>query len=232
MPVIRVVTYNIQHGCDLAGSLDLNRCLRELADLKPDIVALQEIDRHRWSTRLQDQVRFMAGKMGMRYAYGAVRNYRPGSYGNAILSRFPIQYTANHIMTPDTDRRCCLEAGILVGKTAVKVLAVHLGLKSADRVQQVQTTIIPLVQGVEQPYILAGDFNASAGYREILIVKDNMEDSFAVNSGKEQNTFPSDRPTIRIDYIFTANCQAGDCRIISPACASDHLPVLADIYLP
>lgn len=134
-------------------------------------------------------------------------------------------------MTPDTDRRCCLEAGVMIGQAVVKVLAVHLGLKSADRVQQVQTTIIPLVQG-DQPCILAGDFNASSGYREIGLVKGCMADSFEVNSGSEMNTFPANQPNIRIDYIFTANCQAIDHMIISNACASDHLPVLAKILLP
>ncbi len=231
MAVIRMVTYNIQHGCNLAGSLNLELCCRELADLKPDIVSLQEVDCHRWHTRFRDQASFLARKLDMKHAFGPVRSYCPGTYGNAILSRFPILYSANHVMTPDTDRRCCLETGVMIGQTPVKILAVHLGLKSADRVQQVQSTIIPLVQG-EQPCILAGDFNASSGYREIALIKGYMSDSFEVNSGAEANTFPANLPNIRIDYIFTANCQAADHMIISNACASDHLPVLAQIELP
>lgn len=231
MPGIRVVTYNIQHGCDLDGYLDLDLCGRVLEDLGPDIIALQEVDRHRWRTRLKDQARVLARRLGMYHVYGAVMDYCPGSYGNAILSRWPIQYVTNHIMTPQTDRRCCLEAGILVGETPLKVLALHLGLKSFDRLQQVRYTVIPLVRGIDQPCIAVGDFNASAGFPEIKLMLEHMTDSFVMNSGAEQNSFPADKPTIRIDYIFTVNCKAVDCRIISDALASDHLPVTAEIDL-
>lgn len=232
MKNLRVVTYNIQHGCNLAGTLDLGQCARELSDLGPDIVALQEVDSGKWNTRLTDQARDLAKRLGMYYAYGPVRRYMPGSYGNAILSRYPIQNCRNHIMTPTSDRRCCLEAEIAAEGKDLLVLVLHLGLKVADRLQQLQETIIPLVQGVTRPCIAAGDFNSLPASREISMMLEYMADSFAVSTGAEHNTFPSDHPHIRIDYIFTANCQAQDCRIISAARASDHLPVTADIFLP
>jgi len=229
---IKVVTYNIQHGRNLAGILDLGQCARELADLAPDIIALQEVDCCRWNTRLNNQARRLAKRLGMYHVYGPVRSYRPGSYGNAILSSFPIVACSNHVMTPEGDHRCCLEADIYIEGTTVKVMAIHLGLKSAERVIQVQDTIIPLVKGLGTACIVAGDFNASPAFPEMELMRQYMSDSFAQNSGLEQNTFPSDHPHIRIDYIFTRNCQAEDCRIVAEATASDHLPVAARINLP
>lgn len=228
---LRVITYNIQHGRNLAGTLNLDQCRKELAALAPDIVALQEVDHCRWSTRLGDQARVLARGLGMHHVYGAVRHYMPGSYGNALISRYPIKAHCNHIMTPDNDCRCCLETEILAEGMPVLLLVLHLGLKSADRMNQLQGTVIPLVQGIEKPCIVAGDFNSGPDSPEISLMLEHMSDAFTQNTGPEQNTFPSDHPHIRIDYIFTANCQPRNCRIISDAAASDHLPVMAEIDL-
>lgn len=180
---------------------------------------------------MQNQARVLAKSLGMYHVYGPVRSYQPGSYGNAILSSCPIGACTNHVMTPDGDRRSCLEADIAVGAITVKFISLHLGLKSAERVIQVQDTLIPLIQGLNTPCIVAGDFNASPGFREMELMRQYMSDSFAQNNGLEQNTFPSDHPHIRIDYIFTRNCKTEDCRIVSEATASDHLPVTAQINL-
>lgn len=226
---LRVVTYNIQHGRNLAGSLNLDRCGRELSLLDADIIALQEVDHCRWGTHLKDQARMLARMLGMHYVYGAVRNYTIGSYGNALLSRYPIRAYRNHVMTPDEDLRCCLEAEIAAEGVELTVLVLHLGLKSADRLVQVQDTVIPLVQHCETPCIAAGDFNCGPEYREIRMMTEHMSDAFTQNTGSEQNTFPADHPHIRIDYIFTSHCQARSCRIITEAASSDHLPVMAEI---
>lgn len=229
--ILKVVTYNIQHGRNLAGRLNLDRCGRELAGLDADIIALQEVDHCRWGTYLQDQARVLARRLGMYHIYGAVRHYTIGSYGNALLSRYPILAYDNHVMTPDEDRRCCLEAEIAVEGVELMVLVLHLGLKSADRLIQVHDTVIPLVRGCEKPCIAAGDFNGGPEYPEIHMIAEHMSDAFDENTGSEQSTFPADHPHIRIDYIFTSHCQARSCRVITEAASSDHLPVMAEIDL-
>ena len=42
--VIRVLTYNILHGETLKGDFDLDRIAEVIKSVKPDLVALQEVD--------------------------------------------------------------------------------------------------------------------------------------------------------------------------------------------
>lgn len=229
MDQLKVVSYNIQHGRNLQGQFNLQETGSVLAGLTPDIVALQEVDHCRWKTWLGDQAGILGKRLGMYWAYGPVSHYLLGSYGNAILSRYPIKASNNHVFTNEDDRRCCLEVEILAEDVRLCVLCVHLGLKMKDRLEQLQNMIIPLIENNEVPCILAGDFNTSADSPEINLVLAHMQDSFTANSGAETATFPSNHPHIRIDYIFTSNCRAGDFRIVPDAAASDHLPVRAEI---
>ena len=46
MSTVRLVTFNIHHGVGDDGRHDLPRLARVLADVHPDVVCLQEVDRH------------------------------------------------------------------------------------------------------------------------------------------------------------------------------------------
>jgi endonuclease/exonuclease/phosphatase family metal-dependent hydrolase len=159
MRSLTVVTYNIQHGRGMDQHLDLRRTARVLQELSPDIVALQEVDCFRRSSRFRCQARFLARSLGCYYAYGPVNHYFPGSYGNAVLSRYPIRWKRNHVIQDD-EKRCCLEVEINSGESCWRVLNLHLGLKAPQRYQQVQDIVIPLCGAVSGPLILAGDFNS------------------------------------------------------------------------
>ncbi len=224
-----VVTYNIQHGLGIDGQFDLKRTGHVLTALNPDVVLLQEVDCWRPQTRMSHQPAFLAKMLKMDYAYGAVKHYRPGSYGNAILSRYPIVNYKNHIL-PGEDQRCCLEAKIGTPLSNIKVFNLHLGLKSAERYRHLQDIILPRVTAVSSPVLLGGDFNARPESSEIGLVKACLQDSFQANSGECVYTFPSDQPRVRIDYVFLNNrCELKDCKIIAHNAASDHLPLVCEV---
>ncbi len=197
--------------------------------LNPDVVLLQEVDCRRPQTRMSHQPEFLAKMLNMDYAYGAVKNYRPGSYGNAILSRYPIVNYKNHIL-PGEDQRCCLEAEIEAPLSHFRVFNLHLGLKAAERYCHLQDIILPRVIAVSSPVLLGGDFNARPESNEISLVKDCLQDSFQGNSGECTYTFPSDQPRTRIDYIFLNNrWELKDFKIIADTQASDHLPLVCEV---
>src|SRR5262249_34718169 len=104
MSRLRIVTFNIAHGrglmpiSGLASRRQLHTRLRRIAHLlerlKPDIVALQEIDENsRWAGSF-DHLEFLREHAGFPYAIFGVNNRRVGhvhlNYGNALLSRHPI----------------------------------------------------------------------------------------------------------------------------------------------
>lgn len=104
----------MRRGCrvrETDSHFKLERTAYVLAALNPNIILLQEVDCWRPATHMTCQARALAQVLHIDHAYGAVRRYRPGSYGNAILSRYPIRSKKNHILNGE-DRRCCLEAEI------------------------------------------------------------------------------------------------------------------------
>lgn len=66
MTTLRVATFNLLHGMDLAdGESDPERLRAALADLDADIVALQEVDRHQERSGGADQAAIAAEALGM-----------------------------------------------------------------------------------------------------------------------------------------------------------------------
>ena len=104
---LRLVTFNIAHGRGLTpiqgltSPRKLRVNLRRIADLLgklgADLVALQEIDECSvWSGSF-DHLDYLRAHAGFPHAAFGINNRRAGlvnlSYGNAILSRFPIDET-------------------------------------------------------------------------------------------------------------------------------------------
>jgi len=104
---LRLVTFNIAHGRGLTPiqgltslrklHLNLRRIAALLERLQADVVALQEIDECSvWSGNF-DHLDYLRAHAGFPHAVFGINNRRVGlmnlSYGNAILSRFPILET-------------------------------------------------------------------------------------------------------------------------------------------
>jgi hypothetical protein len=93
---LRVASYNIQSGVGSDMELNIARIARALVRMGPlDLVALQEID----VTSAEDQVAEIARLAG--FAHHAFVGTRPsklgaGQYGDAVLSRLPIEATHVH----------------------------------------------------------------------------------------------------------------------------------------
>ena len=80
---MRAVTFNIHHGVDGDGRLDLERIAETIESLHADVVGMQEVDR-RFAERSEfvDQARMLSRRLGMRLAYGAALNLEPADQMN------------------------------------------------------------------------------------------------------------------------------------------------------
>ena len=87
---IRVLTYNIHHGEDVNGKLDLQQIADVINKADPDVAALQEVDSATGRTNKLDELKELARLTGMKYFYGKSMNYGGGGYGVGILTRLPI----------------------------------------------------------------------------------------------------------------------------------------------
>ena len=93
---INVVSYNIKHGAGMDGRLDLSRSANVLEALKPDLVALQEIDNTCTRSGGKNQAAELGKALGMHHAFGKFMDFQGGEYGLAVLSRYPILKTVRH----------------------------------------------------------------------------------------------------------------------------------------
>ncbi len=225
--LIKVVTYNIHHGKDIFNNPSLDKILSLLKRVQADIINLQEVDNLRPDTNHQNQALFLAKNLGMRYLYAAVRNYAVGSYGNAILSKYSIVNSENIILEDEKDSRACLKAEIRINKQRITVFNTHLGLIQPIRYQHLAEIILPQIINLHNPALLTGDFNAPPERPEIQMLSQVLTDTFIKNSGTNVGTFPADKASARIDYIFTNQYLSPIDYYIIDSDGSDHLPVVA-----
>jgi endonuclease/exonuclease/phosphatase family metal-dependent hydrolase len=95
-PTVRVLCYNIHYGQGNDGVYNLERLAAVIADVKPDLVALQEVDVGvKRSGRVHQAMR-LGELTGMAVRYGPTQHYQGGLYGNAVLTRLPILDVAIH----------------------------------------------------------------------------------------------------------------------------------------
>ena len=96
-----MLTFNI-HGALGHDGYDLDRVAEEIAAWKADVVLLQEVDRHRDRTDLDDQPVALAAALDMFASYGAnvvrpavTEGGKEQEYGNLTLSRYPVLESEN-----------------------------------------------------------------------------------------------------------------------------------------
>src|SRR6202142_3463787 len=145
---LRLVTFNIAHGRGLTPiqgitsarklRLNLRRIAGLLGELRADLVALQEVDECSvWSGSF-DHLDYLRAHAGFPHAAFGINNRRSGlvnlSYGNAILSRFPIVETETIVF----GKRRLGEKGFLfaeidIGGRVVPIVNLHLHFSSRKK---------------------------------------------------------------------------------------------------
>ena len=139
---LRVATYNV-HGCvGLDGRLSPARIARVLLSLDADIVALQELDVGRSRSQAVDQAQIIADLLEMKMHFGAAIDVTGERYGNAILSRWPMELRRAELLSPGHGRSEPRGARLGhrdLGDEQVEIISTHLGLTQADRNQQLES---------------------------------------------------------------------------------------------
>src|SRR5690606_6371938 len=97
---LKVMTYNIHIANPPSrgpGFVDINAIANVIKKEKPDLVALQEVDRFtERSGKDLDQAKAIAEQTGMHYFFAKALNRSGGEYGVAILSQEPILSSQLH----------------------------------------------------------------------------------------------------------------------------------------
>jgi endonuclease/exonuclease/phosphatase family metal-dependent hydrolase len=239
------MTFNIRHGLGADRRVDLSRTARVIAAVRPDVVALQEVDRHLDArSGFVDQAGWLARTLTMHLAFGAAVDRDPPApgrprrqFGNAILSVAPIlEWDHTPLPRPGGEQRGLLRAQIAARGASWQVYATHLDHADAERRRAQASAIAQLLGAPERAVVLCGDLNATPASAEVRILTDGLRDAWpAVRTGRGL-THPSPIPLRRIDYVLCAERDSVRAAHVFGSVwarlASDHLPVVAEIEAP
>ena len=224
---VRIMSYNVHHGEGLDGRLDFGRIGRVIGQVKPDIVALQEVDSATQRIAGKDLLHELGDEVLMHRTYAPAIPYQGGKYGIGILSK---EKPLNFRSLPLPGRE---EKRVLLMAEFEKYIfcCTHFSLTREDQLESVSMLERELA-GVEKPVFLAGDLNALPDSPVIGALKEK----FVVLTNPKEQTFPAEKPQECLDYVlgYTGNGSAYTVlsnRVVGDNVASDHRPVVAEVRL-
>jgi endonuclease/exonuclease/phosphatase family metal-dependent hydrolase len=208
---LTILTYNIQQGSEEAGRESYWEQLDFLRAVDADLIGLQESDVARPSGGNVDAARFFADHLGYHYYYGP--NAISGTFGTAILSRFPIENPRTFFTYSTTDEIGTAVIEVTVGGRTIAFFNSH----PAGRHEAHQAHVDALYDEVRKydHVIAVGDYNcrqSSSYYAKLVEV---LEDSWlslypdAIGPAPPEGfASPEKYPELdmknRIDHIFVS----------------------------
>jgi endonuclease/exonuclease/phosphatase family metal-dependent hydrolase len=234
------MSYNV-HGCvGVDFKLDPPRVARVIAASAPDVVALQELDVERTRSGRIDQPRILADQLGMQLAFCSARECDGGRYGNAVLSRHPLEVVREACLPQPAQRReqrAVQWVRVLAPGLALNVVNTHLGLNHGERMQHAAAILgSEWVHEARSlgPTVLCGDFNAGPRSEVYRKLTSELRDARKLVPGRgPRGTFPSLLPLMRIDHVLVSReLRVQQCTVAASwqaKLASDHLPLVVDL---
>jgi len=219
-------TYNIRHGENAAGVIDLAAIAGVIKSSGATIVGLNEVDDKMRRSGAVNQAAWLADSLQMNYIFAPALVRGQGRYGNALLTKYPI-VRSQILYLPkydNSEQRCCLIAELDVAGQIITVCILHLSVKQNEIALQLKT-LDELTYQLKPPVIMMGDFNVTS--EQIGRIENLHELTAAVPIC----TFPAHNPTKAIDHIFVS--QHLVCRELSTINipTSDHLLLYAKIQI-
>ncbi len=210
----------------------LSEIIGFIKTLEPDIMGLVEVDGGSYRSGRQNQAEVIARELGHYHTYrtkyrenGRISRRVPvmNQQGNAFITKDSISDARFHYFESGMKRLVIeLEMPNLV------VFLVHLSLSFRVRHEQLGN-LYRLVKTTTKPHIVAGDFNALWGEREI--------DLFLAATGlRNVNTkclpsFPSWEPRRHLDFILCSETIQAERFWMPGVTLSDHLPLVMDFSI-
>lgn len=228
---LKVMSYNIHIGQDSDNVDQLESLAKFIKSSKADLIGLQEVDSVCNRSGNVDQIKFLAEKTGMYYAYARHFAFDGGSYGIGILSRYPLTNVKDHRLiltssgTEDAATRALLTADVFSGRKKLTFATVHMDYRDSNSRLAQSEEMAAIFGEMKLPVILTGDFNARPGTKELM----KLQTVFTDTTNDSAITFPATNPLNKIDYIMVSkdNLDKVVKQEVYPVLYSDHLPVMS-----
>jgi endonuclease/exonuclease/phosphatase family metal-dependent hydrolase len=226
MPRLRVVSYNIHCGIGWDGRFNERRILEVLREIEPDVVALQEVESRASGI---DMLGWLAKETGFHAIAGTTLLHADGHYGNGLLTRCPvIRSRLLDLSFRRREPRGAISADLECDGEPIRLVATHLGLRPAERREQVEQLLKLFRESPDDRAVLVGDLNEWFLWGRPLRRLHNY-----FKRSPSPPTFPSMLPVFALDRLWTH--PRGILRRLSVHAspkarkASDHLPLVAEL---
>lgn len=234
---MKVMTFNIQHALDFKKQvIDTDLFADAIKKYNVDFCGLNEVRGEGPVDGYTDQTNAIADRIGYNRYFGEAIKVRGTSpYGNAVVSKIPFK-SVETIKIPDPDinneinrdgepvhyeSRCIIKSVIENNCKEICILVTHFGLAESERINAVKM-LCGIIDRTDNPLILMGDFNSEPD-EELLTPLFERLKSVDTNG----NTYPSDKPEIKIDYILYKGLECKYSETVNEIYA-DHLPIIAE----
>ena len=237
---IRVVTYNVHGFVGTDGVYQPERIARVLERSEADVMALQEVDAGTGRGLDSHAYDWLADRLGMTCHFRLTRPGKYGPFGNAVFTKRRFEVVAEGLLPHRRDEpRAAQWLRIEAGSADFDLLNTHLSIKEGERNVQLQSLVGAewlLRHSSERPLILCGDFNTTPWSKTYRELSRSFTDVQKAKPARRRATWPARFPLLRLDHVFVpSTVEVEGCHVLDHAearVASDHLPLVADLWLP
>ena len=228
MGSLKLASYNVHRGIGRDRKFVPERILGVIEEIDPDVIALQEVEAHDSGG---DMLAWLAQKTGYQAIAGTTLKRHDGHYGNGMLSRCPIRVKSLcDLSWRRREPRGAIAADVDCEGRVLRVVATHLGLRPAERRDQVQQLLHLFREHPHERSVLLGDLNEWFLWgRPLRRLHRHFRETPSLA------TFPAVLPMLALDRIWAhpRAMLSGLSVHKTPLArkASDHLPLVATLEL-
>ena len=228
MASLKIASYNVHRAIGADRKSDPARILAVLREVDSDVIALQEVEAHDQGA---DMLEWLGRQMGFNAIAGTTLLRHDGHYGNGLLTRCPVRNTKLcDLSWRGREPRGAIAADLDCNGQSLRIVATHLGLRPAERRDQVQQLLHLFKERPHDPSVLIGDLNEWFLWGRPLR---RLHRHF--KSTPAMATFPARAPFLALDRIWThPRSMLQRLHVHKSAlsrAASDHLPLVATLDL-
>jgi len=194
-----------------------------------DIVGLQEVDAGSLRSEFVNQTEYLAVRAKFPYWYHQT-NRRLGKiaqHSNGLLSQFDPLDIVEHKLPGPVPGRGAMVVRFGNEEHSLLIVLLHLALGRRARLRQLEY-ISQLVSEFDH-IVVMGDMNCQPNSIEMQML---METTGLLAPACELNTFPSWRPSRKLDHILVSPSLIVENFDVVDVAYSDHLPITMDIVIP
>ena len=227
---LTLASYNIHRCYGRDGRCVPGRIADVLREIRADVVAVQEVE-----TQAEGGIRILealARETGSTMIPGPTMFRAGAQYGNALLTRLPVQSVALvDLSVPGREPRGAIDVRPDAGAGILRVCASHLGLRPSERRTQVKQLLMRLAAEPGDIDVLIGDINEWLLWGRPL----RWLNRFFIKPPAPA-TFPARWPLLALDRIWVRPRRRLERVFVHRSAtareASDHLPVVAWLTPP